>query len=55
MGALLGGLTGTEDDKLTARQLASLPMRLGGLGLKCSTDGTRSVLVFIGRRPSDGS
>ena len=33
-GALLGGLIGTEVDQLTARHLATLPMRLGGLGLR---------------------
>ena len=49
MGVLLGGLTGTEDDQLTARQLASLPTRLGGFGLS----GTRSILVVVNRRPSE--
>ena len=27
------GLTGKEEDKMVAHQFASLPMRLGGLGL----------------------
>ena len=31
-GALLGGLTGTEEDQLTARHLASLPVRLEASG-----------------------
>ena len=43
---LLGGLTGTEKDQLTARHLASPPIRLRPQ--ENSTDGTRSVLV--GRR-----
>ena len=34
MGKFLGGLTRTEEQKLTAWHLASLPMRLGGLGLR---------------------
>ena len=36
MQALMGGLTGTEEQKLTARQLTTLPMRMGGLGLRCA-------------------
>ena len=31
---LLGGLPGTADEQATARDLASLPMRLGGAGLR---------------------
>ena len=34
MEALLSGLTGDTDQNDTARQIASLPMRLGGLGLR---------------------
>ena len=37
LGRLLVGLTGTEEEKLTARHLASLPMRLGGLGLRSAS------------------
>ena len=44
MGALLGGLTGTEEDLLTARHLALLPMCLGGVGLRSAA---RSVLVVM--------
>ena len=36
MQALMGGLMGTEEQKLTARQLTTLPMRVGGLGLRCA-------------------
>ena len=36
MEALLGGLTGTEEQKSTAWQLTTLPMRMGGLGLRCA-------------------
>ena len=32
----MGGLTGTEEQKLTARQLTTLPMRMGRLGLRCA-------------------
>ena len=34
MDVLMGGLTGTDHEKTTAHQLATLPMRLGGLGLR---------------------
>ena len=37
MGKLLGGLTGTEEENVTARHLASLPMRFGGLGLRSAS------------------
>ena len=34
MDGLMEGLTGTGEKKVVAHQLASLPMRLGGLGLR---------------------
>ena len=37
MNALMGGLTGTEQERTTAHQLATLPMRLGGLGLRSAS------------------
>ena len=55
MQALMGGLTGTEEQKLTARQLTTLPMRMGGLWFEMRTaHGSCSVLVFVGRCASHG-
>ena len=36
MGALLEGLTGTEEQKSTTWQLTTLPLRMGGPGLRCA-------------------
>ena len=41
MGDLLGGLTGGEDDKEVAHQVASLLVRLGGLGLRSAAEWRR--------------
>ena len=49
MDDLLGGLTGGEDEKEVAHLVASLPMRLGGLGLRSAHRmAPGAVLVFLG-------
>ena len=35
--ALLGGLPGSDEERAAARQLATLPMRLGGLGMRSAS------------------
>ena len=44
------GLTGTGEEKRWARQLASLPMRLGGLGLRSAVRmAPNCILGIVGR------
>ena len=52
MDNLLGGLTGGADEKEVAHYVASLPMRLGGLGLRSARRMAGSILVFV--TPSSG-
>ena len=55
MQGFMGGFTGTEEQKLTARQLTTLPMRMGGFGLRCARRmAPAASLVFVGRCVSRG-
>ena len=50
--ALLGELAGSEEENTSARTLASLPMRPGGLGGR--EDVASGTLGLVGRRAADG-
>ena len=45
-------IPGEVHEQDMARNIASLPMRMGGLGI-CTENGTRSVLGVMGRRSAD--
>ena len=49
MVSLLGQLPGDREQKSAAQSIATLPMRLGGLGLRSATDEPCCILGFVGR------